>query len=83
MDEKRQSWLFALIVFLSGVAGLSYQLIWIRTIKGYFGSELFSMSLVVSIYFAGMGLGGLLGSRLLKRGWAPIGRLGPFGTDAG
>lgn len=72
MDEKRQSFLFAFIVFLSGIAGLSYQLIWIRTIKGYFGSELFSMSLVVSIYFAGMGLGGVLGSRLLKRGFGAM-----------
>ncbi|MDZ7262694.1 MAG: fused MFS/spermidine synthase, partial [candidate division KSB1 bacterium] len=66
------SLLFSIIVFLSGIAGLSYELIWIRSIKGYFGCEIFSVSVVVSIYFAGMGLGGMMGSRLLRRNLSPL-----------
>ncbi len=72
MNKKNFSLLFSFIVFLSGIAGLSYELLWIRSIKGYFGSEIFSVSLVVSIYFAGLGLGGIFGSRLLRQGLSPL-----------
>jgi spermidine synthase len=72
MDKKGFSLLFSIIVVLSGIAGLSYELLWIRSIKGYFGSEIFSVSVVTSIYFAGMGLGGILGSRLLRQGSSPL-----------
>ena len=81
MENKRFPLLFAVAVFLSGIAGLSYELIWIRSIKGYFGSEIFSVSLVVAIYFGGMGLGGILGSRLLKRGFGALRLYG--GVEAG
>ncbi|MBN1782308.1 fused MFS/spermidine synthase [bacterium] len=72
MNKKQLPLIFSVVVFLSGIAGLSYELIWIRTIKGYFGSEIFSVSLVVSLYFAGLGLGGLIGSRILKRGFSAL-----------
>ncbi len=72
MSKKGFPFLFSIIVFLSGIAGLSYELLWIRSIKGYFGSEIFSVSVVVSIYFAGLGLGGIVGSRLLRRSLSPL-----------
>jgi spermidine synthase len=73
MTKNNRYWqLFALIVFISGIAGLSYELIWIRSIKGYFGSEIFSITMVVTLYFVGLGLGGVIGSRLLKLNYSPI-----------
>ena len=72
MSKKGFPFLFSIIVFLSGIAGLSYELLWIRSIKGYFGSEIFSVSMVVSIYFAGLGLGGIAASRLLRRTLSPL-----------
>jgi spermidine synthase len=72
MKKLNTTVIFALIVFLSGIAGLSYELLWIRSIKGYFGNEIFSISIVITLFFTGLGLGGIAGSRLLKREWSPF-----------
>ena len=72
MKTSRRIIIFAFIVFLSGIAGLSYELLWIRSIKGFFGSELYSISMVFTLYFAGLGLGGFLGNKVISRKYDPI-----------
>jgi spermidine synthase len=71
-DGKLFILIFSIIVFLSGIAGLSYELIWIRSIKGYFGSEIYSVAMVIAIYFAGLGLGGIIASYYLRKKISPL-----------
>ncbi|MFA9388477.1 MAG: fused MFS/spermidine synthase [Prolixibacteraceae bacterium] len=72
MSNSRKTFIFACIVFISGIAGLSYELLWIRSIKGFFGSELFSISMVFTLYFAGLGIGGFVGNKIISRKYDPI-----------
>ena len=55
---------FGLLFFLSGAAGLVYELIWIRELYQFFGSTIHSVTTVVAAYMGGLGLGAyVLGRR--------------------
>lgn len=56
--------LVAILFFLSGAAGLIYQTVWVRLLELYFGVTLTAITLIVSAYMAGLGLGSLLGGRI-------------------
>ena len=60
-------YLFGLIFFISGIAGLIYEVVWERLLELYFGVTNVSITLIVSAYMAGLGLGSLLGGRLSNR----------------
>jgi spermidine synthase len=60
------SLLYALF-FLSGFAALLYQVIWQRLLVFYTGSDTVSISLIVSAFMTGLGLGYLVGGRLADR----------------
>ena len=51
----------------SGVAGLVYQVSWQRVLFAAFGSDIESVSLIVSAFMLGLGLGALGGGRLADR----------------
>lgn len=53
--------------FLSGVAALVYQLLWQRSLFTLFGSSSESVTLVVTAFMLGLGLGGLAGGALSRR----------------
>ncbi len=55
------------IFFLSGMAGLIYEISWSRQIGLLFGHTVGAASTVLASYFAGMGLGYWLGARTAKR----------------
>lgn len=59
-------YLFALLFLLSGAAGLVYQIVWERLLELYFGVTMVSVTLIVSAYMAGLGIGSLLGGRLAQ-----------------
>ncbi len=59
-----QRTLFALIFFLSGTAGLMYEVVWERLLELYFGVTNVSILLIVSAYMAGLGLGSLAGGQI-------------------
>lgn len=72
----------SLLFFLSGAAGLMYQVAWQRLLFAAFGSDLASVTIIVSAFMAGLGLGALAG------GWAadrwPVQTLRLFcGCEAG
>jgi spermidine synthase len=48
---------FGLLFFLSGAAGLIYELIWVRQLYQFFGSTIHSITTVVAAYMGGLGLG--------------------------
>lgn len=49
-----------LLFFLSGIAGLVYQVVWVRQFGNLFGNTIYSASLVTAVFMFGLGLGGYL-----------------------
>ena len=59
--------LFGSLFFLSGVAGLVYELIWVRELYQFFGSTIHSVTTVVAAYMGGLGLGAYVMGRRADR----------------
>jgi len=57
---------FALF-FFSGVAGLVYQVLWLRRLSLVFGVTVYAASTVLAAFMAGLAIGSLLASRILRR----------------
>jgi spermidine synthase len=58
----------ALVVFfLSGIAALLYQVIWQRMLVMFSGADVFSTTLIVAAFMAGLGIGSLSGGHLADR----------------
>ncbi len=57
----------ALCFFLSGAAGLVYELLWLRLIDKVIGSAPFAVSTVLSVFMAGMAIGSYLAGRIADR----------------
>ncbi len=53
--------------FLSGAAGLIYQIAWQRLLFANFGVDIESITVVVSAFMLGLGCGGYLGGRIADR----------------
>ncbi|HPO65717.1 MAG TPA: hypothetical protein PKY76_07145 [Bacteroidales bacterium] len=56
-----------LLFFLSGFAALIYQVVWQRALFMFFGVNIETVTVVVSIFMLGLGLGALLGGYLSRR----------------
>ena len=69
VKQKRLSplYLFAVLFLVSGAAGLMYQIVWVRLLELYFGVTIVSVTLIVSAYMAGLGIGSLIGGRIARR----------------
>jgi spermidine synthase len=65
-------WL-AFLFSLSGFAALIYQIVWQRVLFGLFGVNIESVTVTVSVFMLGLGVGSLVGGLLSKRfpGHAP------------
>jgi spermidine synthase len=59
--------LLYVLFFLSGFAALLYQVIWQRLLVFYTGSDTVSISLIVSAFMTGLGVGYLVGGRAADR----------------
>ena len=59
--------LLLFLFFLSGFAALLYQVVWQRLLVFYTGSDTVSISLIVSAFMTGLGLGYLAGGQLADR----------------
>lgn len=68
MRKKRLPilYLFATLFLISGAAGLIYEIVWERLLELYFGVTMISVTLIVSAYMAGLGIGSLLGGRIAR-----------------
>jgi predicted membrane-bound spermidine synthase len=49
------------LFFLSGVSALIYQIMWQRMLFTIFGVDLTSITIIISVFMFGLGIGGLLG----------------------
>lgn len=66
-SQTRSLTFLYLLFFLSGFAALLYQVIWQRLLVFYTGSDTVSISLIVSAFMTGLGLGYLVGGRWADR----------------
>jgi predicted membrane-bound spermidine synthase len=55
------------LFFSSGIAALIYQIAWQRALFGWFGVDLDSVSVIVSIFMLGLGLGAVIGGWIADR----------------
>ena len=59
--------LTGLLFLASGLAALFYQVAWQRALFGWYGVDLDSVSVIVSIFMLGLGAGALIGGALADR----------------
>ncbi|MBK9295048.1 MAG: MFS transporter [Oligoflexia bacterium] len=64
---KNNTGMLMLLFFLSGFAALIYQVVWHRALYQYFGVNIESVTIIVSIFMFGLGLGSLFGGYLSKK----------------
>ncbi len=57
---------FALF-YVSGIAGLIYQVLWLRRLSLIFGVTVYAASTVLAAFMAGLAIGSALSSRVLRR----------------
>jgi len=65
--SPKVSFLFLPVFFASGFAALAYQIVWQRMLAFFSGADVFSVTLIVSAFMAGLGLGSLAGGHLADR----------------
>ena len=67
----RLRWFFVFFV-VSGFCGLVYQVVWLRLVMAAFGVTTPMISVVVSVFMAGLAVGSLVAGRLADQpGWGP------------
>jgi spermidine synthase len=60
------------LFFLSGSAGLVYQVLWMRSLGLFFGSDMYGVSIILSTFMGGLALGSLLGGRIAEGSRRPL-----------
>jgi len=58
--------------FLSGFSGLIYEILWTRMIVEIIGSAPFAVSIILTIFMGGLGLGSYLAGRIIDRVEQPL-----------
>jgi spermidine synthase len=65
--KMRSRPLLSLVFFLSGFTALVYQVVWQRLLTLYYGVGAVSITVIVTVFMAGLGLGAILGGRLAEK----------------
>ncbi|MDW8234654.1 MAG: spermidine synthase, partial [Roseiflexaceae bacterium] len=65
--ERIISFVALTIFFASGFSALLYQVIWQRILGFFSGADVYSVTIIVAAYMAGMGVGSLTGGYLADR----------------
>ena len=58
--------------FLSGFSGLIYEILWTRMMVKIIGSAPFAVSIILTIFMGGLGLGSYLAGRIIDRVEQPL-----------
>lgn len=69
--RDRYSWLYVLF-FLSGFPALIYQIVWQRALFAVYGVNIESVTIVVTAFMLGLGLGSLIGGQLSRTTRLPL-----------
>jgi predicted membrane-bound spermidine synthase/tetratricopeptide (TPR) repeat protein len=70
-QRSRQDWLLLVglfCFFVSGAAGLIYQVVWTRMLTQIFGNTTYAIATVLSAFMAGLAIGSYLFGRIADRG---------------
>ena len=70
--RARHSVLLGSSLFLSGTAALVFQVLWVKQLSLVVGVEVYSVTVAVSAFFAGLALGGTLLGRFADRWQRPL-----------
>jgi spermidine synthase len=73
--DKPSSGIFLLVLacfLLSGFSGLTYEILWTRMMVKIIGSAPFAVSIILSIFMGGLGLGSYLAGRIVDRFRQPL-----------
>jgi len=77
-------WPYFLLFFVSGVPALLYQTVWQRALFTIYGVNVESVTVIVTVFMLGLGLGSLAGGRLsAMRGVAALRAFGAIETSIG
>src|SRR5437899_76533 len=63
---------YYLLFFLSGFPALLYQIVWQRALFTIYGVNVESVTIIVTVFMLGLGLGSLAGGRLSARPGLPL-----------
>jgi len=66
-SANRIALLVLMCFFLSGLTGLVYEILWTRLITKIIGGAPFAVSIVLTVFMGGLGLGAYLASRIIDR----------------
>jgi spermidine synthase len=65
-------WVAGALLFLSGAAGLLYQVLWVKQLSLIVGVEVYSITIAVSAFFAGLAAGNIFFGRWADRLSMPV-----------
>jgi spermidine synthase len=63
--------LILIFFFLSGITGLMYEILWTRMIETIIGNAPYAVSIVLTVFMGGLGLGSWLAGRIIDRDSSP------------
>ncbi len=64
------------LFYLSGIAGLIYQVLWLRRLSVIFGVTVYAASTVLAAFMAGLAIGASLSGRVMRRTISPLAAFG-------
>jgi spermidine synthase len=71
-NTARLHTILLIIFFFSGIAGLAYQILWVKLLSQMFGHTIYAISTVVATFMAGLALGSYIFGRLADRSKSPL-----------
>lgn len=67
LETPENSWFFYALFFVSGFPALIYQIVWQRALFTLYGVNIESVTMIVTVFMLGLGLGSLAGGFLSRR----------------
>ena len=58
--------IISILFFLSGLTSLVYQIIWMRQLSLFFGSDIYAASITLGTFMAGLSLGSYISGSFIK-----------------
>jgi MFS family permease len=77
--SRSHSALIQICFFLSGLCGLIYEILWTRMTEEIIGSAPFSISIILTVFMGGLGLGSYLAGRVIDRIESPLALVKVYG----
>ncbi len=71
-SESKLLLLMGVVFFFSGLSSLIYEVVWMRRLSLFFGSDVYSAALTLSAFMGGLTLGSLLASKFADRLKRPL-----------